>query len=52
VESRLVKDKRTKRFRGFAFITFYEYKTVDLVLKTEHTIMGKKVDLKKAFTKE
>jgi RNA recognition motif-containing protein len=52
VESRLVKDKRTKRFRGFAFVTFHEYKAVDKVLKEEHTIMGKKVDLKKAFTKE
>lgn len=52
IESKLVKDKKTKRFRGFAFVTFHEFSTVEKVLKEEHIILGKKVDLKKAFTKE
>lgn len=52
VESRLVKDKRTKKFRGFAFVTFMEFETIEKVLKEDHVIMGKKVELKKAFTKD
>lgn len=52
MESRLVKDKRTKKFRGFAFVTFLEFETVEKMLKEDHVIMGKKVELKKAFTKD
>ena len=52
LESRLVKDKRSKKFRGFAFITFCEYDTVEKILKDEHIILGKKVELKKAFSKD
>ena len=51
-ESRLVKDKRTKKFRGFAFVSFSSPANVEKVLKTkDHYIRGKRIDIKKAFTK-
>lgn len=53
IETRLVKDKRTKKFRGFGFVTFANYKSVEDALKTKtHSIRGKKIEIKKAFTKE
>ena len=54
VESRLVKDKRSKKFRGFAFVSFSSFNAVDRVMKHKgpHTIIGKEVDINEAFTKE
>lgn len=52
-ESRLVKDKRTKKFRGFGFVTFEDSDVVDYVMTIKsHKILGKKVELKRAYTKE
>lgn len=53
VESRLVKDKRTKKFRGFAFVTFADVDVVNDVMEIKnHKIMDKKIELKRAYTKE
>lgn len=53
VETRLVRDKRTKKFRGFGFVTFASFETVEDVLENKyHIIKGKKAELKKAFSKE
>jgi RNA recognition motif-containing protein len=52
-ESRLVKDKRTKKFRGFGFVTFEDSSVVDYVMAIKtHKILGKKVELKRAYSKE
>jgi RNA recognition motif-containing protein len=52
-ESRLVKDKRTKKFRGFGFVTFEDSSVVDEVMDIKtHKICNKKVELKRAYTKE
>lgn len=46
-------DKATKRRRGFAYVTFTDSDPVDkAVLKKYHTIDGRRVEVKKAFTRE
>lgn len=53
IECRLVKDKRTKKFRGFGFVTFSNFRAVEEVVKSRHHVLkGKKVETKKAFSKE
>lgn len=53
IESRLVKDKRTKKFRGFAFVTFADMSVVDEIMGIKtHKILDKKIELKRAYTKE
>lgn len=54
VVERLIKvDIKTKRSRGFAFIGFKSPESVDLVLDVdEHRLLGKKIDCKRAMTKE
>lgn len=54
VIERLIKvDIKTKRSRGFAFIGFKSPESVDRVLQVEHHyINGKKIDCKRAMTKE
>lgn len=54
VVERLIKvDIKTKRSRGFAFIGFKSPDAVDKVLEVdEHWLHGKKIDCKRAMTKE
>lgn len=54
VVERLIKvDIKTKRSRGFAFIGFKNPEAVDKVLEIdEHYLQGKKIDCKRAMTKE
>lgn len=54
VVERLIKvDIKTKRSRGFAFIGFKNPEAVDKVLEIdEHYLHGKKIDCKRAMTKE
>ncbi len=41
-------DKKTNRSRGFGFVTFETEEGVQAVLSTEHEIMGKWVEIKRA----
>lgn len=48
-----MKDKRTKKFRGFAFVTFTDVDVVNEVMDIKnHKILDKKIELKRAYTKE
>lgn len=53
-ESRLVRHKLTKKFRGFAFVSFQCEKAIEKVMKNKnkHIILGKKVEIKKAYSKK
>jgi len=46
----ILQDKRTKKPRGFGFVTFIDIRSVNLVLKLRdrHTILNKWVDVKSA----
>ena len=46
----ILQDKRTKKPRGFGFVTFVDIRSVNLVLKLRdrHTILNKWVDVKSA----
>jgi hypothetical protein len=41
-------DRSTNRSRGFGFVTFENEESVDAVIKTENTILGKWVEVKRA----
>jgi len=41
-------DRSTNRSRGFGFVTFESEEAVDNVIKTENTILGKWVEVKRA----
>ena len=41
-------DRSTSRSRGFGFVTFDTDEAVDAVLKTENSICGKWVEVKRA----
>ena len=41
-------DKKTNRSRGFGFVTFETEEGVQAVLNSEHEIMGKWVEIKRA----
>jgi heterogeneous nuclear ribonucleoprotein A1/A3 len=45
-------DRNTGSSRGFGFITFEKEETVDKVLKTDHEIKGKYVEIKRAEPRE
>jgi RNA recognition motif-containing protein len=42
-ECRMMRDKVTKKFRGFAFITYKEAKVADMVLEINHKLQGHNV---------
>ena len=45
-------DRKTNRSRGFGFVTFENEEDVRTVLRQEHEIMGKWVELKRAEPRE
>jgi len=51
VEAQIMKDRKNSRSRGFGFIRYHSEDSVDEVLKYDHTINGKLVEVKKALPK-
>jgi len=52
MDAQIMVDHTTKRSRGFGFITFENYKSVEDVIRIRtHEIKGKPIDIKKAFPK-
>jgi RNA-binding protein Musashi len=47
-DSIVMYDKKTSRSRGFGFVTFETEEGVQAVINTEHEIMGKWVEIKRA----
>jgi len=48
----LIRDRGTKRLRGFAFVTFNDYDPVDkAILQKYHMINGRRCEVKKALSK-
>lgn len=45
-------DRKTNRSRGFGFVTFENEEDIQAVLRTEHEIMGKWVEIKRAEPRE
>ncbi len=41
-------DRNTGSSRGFGFVTFEREETVDRVIKDEHEIKGKRIEIKRA----
>ncbi|XP_031476074.1 glycine-rich RNA-binding protein 3, mitochondrial-like [Nymphaea colorata] len=51
-DSVIMKDKRTKKPRGFGFVTFADPSVVELVLKDEHVIDDRTVEVKRTVPRE
>lgn len=47
-----MRDKITKKFRGFAFITYQRAIDMEAVLKRNHTLQGYTMQIKKAISKD
>ncbi|GAB2294341.1 hypothetical protein Dimus_028551 [Dionaea muscipula] len=52
LQTNIMKDKTTNRPRGFGFVLFADPSVVDAVLRDQHTIDGRTVDVKRALSKE
>ena len=48
----IIKDKQTRKPRGFGFVTFNDERTFNIVLNNIHVINGKEIELKPAFSRE
>lgn len=51
VEAQIMKDRKNSRSRGFGFIRFQSEDSVEEVLKHQHIVNGKLVEVKKALPK-
>jgi RNA-binding protein Musashi len=51
-DSIVMYDRKTNRSRGFGFVTYENEEDVRTVLRQEHEIMGKWVELKRAEPRE
>ena len=51
-DSIVMYDRKTNRSRGFGFVTFEAEESLQNVLRTEHEIMGKWVEIKRAEPRE
>ncbi len=51
-DSIVMYDRKTNRSRGFGFVTFDNEETIQNVLRMEHEIMGKWVEIKRAEPRE
>lgn len=52
VDSVIMKEKHTRRPRGFGFITFTDPSVIDKVLEDEHVINGRTVEVKRTVPRE
>ncbi|GAB2265899.1 hypothetical protein Dimus_000930 [Dionaea muscipula] len=52
LQTNIMKDKTTNRPRGFGFVLFSDPSVVDAVLRDQHTLDGRTVDVKRALSKE